>query len=44
VKVIPKLVIDNEAAAWLFVLTPLIPCICIIIVFESVVIAPSDTC
>jgi hypothetical protein len=41
---IPKLVIANEevavAVAWL--LSP-IPGICIIIAFESVVIAPSDT-
>jgi hypothetical protein len=43
---IPKLVIANDeavaAAAWPSPL--LIPGICIIIVFESVVIAPSDMC
>jgi hypothetical protein len=38
---IPKLVIDNEAAAWRFALTPLIPGICVI-AFESVVIVSSD--
>jgi hypothetical protein len=42
---IRKLVIANEevavAVAWL--LSPLIPGICIIIAFESVVIAPPDT-
>ena len=42
---IPKLVIANNedavaAAAWP---SPLIPGICVMIAFESVVIAPSDT-
>ena len=42
---IPKLVIANDeavAAAWLLS-TLVIPGICIVIAFESVVIAPSDT-